>query len=226
MPRRRAPKPKDAGGDYAEHCGAGESSEPDAYMQGIRERDEKPKGMTHSAAVAAARAMGGSHNGDADDSEVELPDMSDGVKRILVRILDVGEFEDVFVRLRDGLSLDDALNPQAVRAALNRTEACALLAHQLFVAVKTEFESFKLRADATVGSMREAAVDQLNATRGKGDKPLTDKDVDAKMHRMYPDEYREIRARRIQVEQTTAHVERLASLWEARGRSLKSLNDN
>ncbi len=161
----------------------------------------------------------------------ETPSVAAQLSSLVGRVIDEGLELDVtaeYDELEVALKLEDALTPQAVRAAVNESERNAKRAHRLFVVAKYQFERFKLEAEVALGAMRDAATAKLGRLKALGQHPkqVTDSDVRDLAAVMYSDEWRAISDELAKAEQTLAHIQRFADLWQRRSWSLSSLNNN
>lgn len=154
-----------------------------------------------------------------------IPKPRQGLARIVEKVFQV-DVESAYAELEGKLAIDDALTPQTVRAALNRCEDNARLAHQMFVTAKVQAADYEREAEPVIGAMRRAANASLtrDKTLGKYSKQITDKDVELKMASMFPDEYVEVFGRIDRLKKAVSHLERLADLWKNRSFSLSALN--
>lgn len=166
------------------------------------------------------------------ESEVvpELPEMpkhSAGLERIIQRTFDI-DIAAEYDKLEAQLSIDDALTPQAIRAALNKSEDNARRAHQIYVAAKVEHDLYEIEAAKVEAAMREVVIKEMSADKAVKirSKQISEADVMANMALSFPDEYVAIVSRRSKAQQTIEHLKRLADLWMGRCRTLNSLNHN
>ncbi len=145
--------------------------------------------------------------------------MQRGFQTIVTDLFDSGydvkqEWDDV----RAGLEITDALTPERLKRAANGQEKLADRAHQLYIVAKVEVQAYMRDTEATHGAIRTAAtqlleVEKANKTRTK---QITDADVKAECARAYPDQWRDICARREKAEAMLRHIENLAGLAKSR----------
>jgi len=157
----------------------------------------------------------------------QLPSESDQFNRIVETIIRA-DVADIYERLEPQLKIENALEPQAIRAALNVADNNALQAHRAYVAAKYEFEMRDLALDRIEAQMREDAISELSSDKAMGNhaKAITEADVKAKMATMYPDEYSSLVTARKRADATLKHLERFADRFQSRVYALKSLNDH
>lgn len=135
---------------------------------------------------------------------------------------------DIFDELEPQLQIEGALDPQAVRTALNKADHNALMAHRAYAAAKVEFEMRDLDLDKIEAIMREEAIDELSIDKANGShaKTITEADVKSKMQSMFPDQYAALVTARKRADATLKHLERFADRFQSRVYALKSLNDH
>jgi len=148
------------------------------------------------------------------------------MQRVVEKIFDI-DIDKAYAELEGKLWIDNALTPQAIRAALNTCEKYALLAHQLYVAAKDQSDAYARDADPVIGAMRKQATEALARDKagGRTAKQVTEEDVRLKMASLFPDEYREIFGRKDRLKHAVTYLERHSDLWKNRTFSLTSLNN-
>lgn len=163
-----------------------------------------------------------------EDPELpELPGHSEGFERIVHRTFDI-DIASEYDKLEEQIVINDALTPQAVRVALNKSEDNARRAHQIYVAAKVEHDLYEIEAAKVEAAMREVVIKEMSANKAVKlrSKQISEADVMANMALTFPDEYVAIVSRRSKAKQTVEHLKRLADLWQGRCRTLNSLNNN
>ncbi|MDE2099196.1 MAG: hypothetical protein KGL39_18220 [Patescibacteria group bacterium] len=156
----------------------------------------------------------------------ELPSCSPGLSRIVESVFSVDILE-LYDKIEGQLAIANALTPEAVRAALNKADDNARVAHQIYVIAKIELDKLKLEYSKVESAMRDSAVKELTNDKAVGlrSKMITEADVTAKVIEMFPDEYVAMITRKSKETETLEHLRRLADLWQQRCRTLTSLNN-
>lgn len=141
------------------------------------------------------------------------------------------EFEAVV----EGLEIQGALTPEAIKRAANRQEKLADRAFRLYIAARREVNAYKRETEPIVGAIREAAVRHLELEKrtmvddGNGkkvsmrSKQITDADVAAACAQLYPDEWSEVQDRRDKAELMLKELENLAALARSRAYTASSM---
>jgi hypothetical protein len=181
--------------------------------------------LSSEEAKAAVDAMFESQN--ATDELPELPEYSPGFSTIVEKTFDI-DIAAEYAILEDQIVINDALTPQTIRTALNKTEDNARRAHQIYVAAKVEHELYEIEAAKVEAAMREIVIKEMSADKAVKirSKQISEADVAARMALSFPDEYVAIVSRRSKARQAVEHLKRLADLWQTRSRTLNSLNNN
>jgi hypothetical protein len=131
-----------------------------------------------------------------------------------------------FDRLQRALKIDERVERASyarLANALNEAEDSARAAHLLLVHAKDDRESFEIDALIITSDMRAQALGALENEKKRGGKPITEKDVEARIASMFPSDHRELSTRRKRVELSVEHLQRLADLWKDRCKTLNTL---
>ena len=155
----------------------------------------------------------------------ELPKHSEQVSRIIESTFEVDILE-LYEEIDGKLDLDDSLNPEEVRVALNRVESRGLKAHQTYSICKVNQDQVELQLSPIEAKMRAAAIDALTNEKniGKRRKQVTEADVIAKMYELFPLKFSELNDLKNKGRQLVEHLKKVATLWENKSRTLSSLN--
>jgi len=154
----------------------------------------------------------------------EVPVLSGGYQRIKETIFHLPDPESEYADLERALVLGTQ-QFDSVSAALDRAEDNARRAHRLYVCARVEAERFTADADVVEGAMRAQAVAELQREKDAGlrTKQITDSDTTAKLAALFPDEWRDLQARKVESRKMLEHLERFADLWRSRCYSLSKL---
>lgn len=153
------------------------------------------------------------------------PTMGAGYERIakkLYSIDEVGEYE----HLEKALTLDGPAHRADYATlvdALDQAEDNARRAHALYVNAAIAYDAFEIDARVVEGALREKVLGELQKEKAEGarSKAIVEKDIALESARAYPDEVRDLHARRAKAKRMVEHFERLADLWKARARALE-----
>lgn len=155
----------------------------------------------------------------------EMPDLPEKYLKITEQIYDIDDPAALMGELIAALKIDEALTPGNLTAALNIAEDNARRAHQLYVCVKADHDHYEVECSVVTDALRSAALEELQDEKDKGQrkKAITEADISARIAVMYPDEFRDLRARKIRAEGTMEHVKRVAELHRKRCESITGM---
>lgn len=129
-------------------------------------------------------------------------------------------------RLREELSLFDKRTEHGHLMRANDTaEANAHMAHRLFLTVRLELEKWERDNEVVFGNLRSESnkVLQREKDLGHRSKAITDKDVEAKMAELFPDEWRSTEGRRKEAEAAVESFRDLHFQWQSRCRTVNAM---
>lgn len=195
-------------------------SKPENVSPRARRKKAKP---TPEAAEEKAEELFTTAPG--QEERIEIPEVGGGFGKIVDKVFDLPNPHERFDELVAALSIDDALTPGVLQAALNRAEDNARLAHQLYVCSKADHERFEIENERVVGAMREKATAELQVEKDAGarSKAITKDDVTARVATMFPDEWAEVNSRKVKAKGMLDHLQRIADIWTQRCRSLSAM---
>lgn len=113
----------------------------------------------------------------------------------LVNIVEMVWIEDMFAawqQIKASLVIGPRRSEHGILTKkLDEARSLSYEAHRLYVTAKREYDRWELENQATNSALWNAATRELEAERKEGSrsKPLTDKDVTAKVMTLHPDEY-------------------------------------
>lgn len=153
-----------------------------------------------------------------------MPVLNDGFRRIEERVFDLPNPDAEYESLEGALSVGSRDTDDLARA-LDEAEDCARRAHRLYANAKLDLARFQADAEVIEGAIRTEAAAELQRERDSGlrTKQITDADVTAKAAALFPDEWRDLAARKVRAKLAVEHMERFADLWVSRCRSLGGL---
>ena len=165
-----------------------------------------------------------------EDTKAEiakLPKPTMGTFDPIVRtVFSLGDPGPIFTRLREELGL----GMKASRAdygtqvdALDLAERNAQEAVELLVNAQVKLELYEIDAGVIVAALRQRAIDDLEATKTKGGKSITEGDVKARMATMFPDEWREVEGGTARAKGGVEVVRSLSERWKERARDLRTM---
>ena len=156
----------------------------------------------------------------------KAPDLQRGFQTIVTDLFASGyDPKKEWDAIKAGIEIKDALTPQRLKVAANGQEKIADRAHQLFIVTKVEVQAYMRETEGTYGAIRTAATKLLEMEKASGarTKQITDADVRSECARAYPEEWREINARRERAEGMLKHIENLALLAKSRCYTVSNL---
>ncbi len=161
----------------------------------------------------------------AERQRKELPELEMSFTRIRESVFTLHDPDGEYKHLEEGISLREALTPNALMTALNEAEDNARRAHKLYVVARADYERFERECEPIVESMRDAANRELQAEKDSKlrSKAITDADLRGRASTMFPDEWRAIDSRRIKADGMLEHLKALAELWKNRCYSLNGM---
>lgn len=140
------------------------------------------------------------------------------VPRLVETLFAPSDWDVVFAKFEKWLSLGDRAREEAfIRKSHEEGPSIFRELYDAYLQIREARESWELRNDALLGSMREQATDVLQAEKNKGvrSKAITEADVDKKVAQMFPDEHAEQETKRRQykfVEERAKHDVEVAAL--------------
>lgn len=155
----------------------------------------------------------------------ELPDMPEKYRPITEQIFDIDDPAALFAELVESLRIKGALTPGALVDAVNDAEDNARRVHQLYVDVKADHDHYEVECSVISDALRSAALEELQDEKDRGErqKAITESDINARIAVMYPDEFRELRARQIRADGLMSHIRRVAELHRKRCESIQAM---
>lgn len=161
----------------------------------------------------------------AERQRKALPELTLSFTTIRESVFTLPDPDGLYKSLEEGLSLREALTPNALLGALNTAEDFARLAHKLYVVANADYERFERECEPIVESMRDAANRELQSEKDSKlrSKAITDADLRGRAAVMFPDEWAAMDSRRIKASGMLNHLKALAELWKTRCYSLNGM---
>lgn len=130
-----------------------------------------------------------------------------------------------YEELERRLVIREALTPEVIRREQNEVDHLAYRAHRLYVLARITRDLFDAEAAIALASMRENAALELENEKdaGKRSKAPTIQDIQDRAAAKYPDEWRDINRRQIEVRKAVENLENLAERWARRSWTLASM---
>jgi hypothetical protein len=152
------------------------------------------------------------------------PQVSPDYERIVEAIYAVDAAKD-YADLEQNLEVGEERGDfRTLQQHLDKAEARARRAHQLYLGAKLERARWELDSEVVCAAMRKEAADDLEADKAAGrKKQITDADVRSRMAEKFADEWRSQELRRVKLKGMEEALERLADLWKGRCHSLGTL---
>jgi len=153
--------------------------------------------------------------------------MGVGYDRIVATLFDMPDPHEVYLRVKSSLRL----GVKASRAdygtlvdALDEAQEMADQAYDLFVNAKAAADSYDIDAQMIESGMRDQAMSVLMTEyQAKKRKSPTNDDVTAWMAAQFPDEWRDVQARRGRARRMVAKLENLSQRAHERARDLRQM---
>lgn len=145
----------------------------------------------------------------------KLPDMRSGFEELVSDIFDnIGDVFLEYTEIRESLSVNGALTPNAVNEAANNAEKMADRAYKLYCIGRLEYEAYVREIDTIEAAMRDGAVAELEKQKANRSrtKQITDADVRAEIAQRYPDEWNNLQTRRTKASAMSDYLENLSKL--------------
>lgn len=218
---------------------------------GVTNPDEKPSSKPEPTADVLATTTKGNpifddHVQDVEDRReagrraraADAPKTADGLsmgnhQRIVDVLFDMPDPMEVYSRVRRALTFGGRASSMGYGAlvdALDEAETNAADAFQLLCDAKVTHDRFELDAKVIAGALRQQALDDLMAQKialkkdtGQSGKAIANDDIEAMVAAKFPDEYRDLEARRSRAKRTVAALESLADLSRERARDLRAM---
>jgi hypothetical protein len=130
-------------------------------------------------------------------------------------------------RLREDLEIGDGRTEYGVvLEAMDRSAHNLDAATRLFRAAKIEEEKYEIATAARLSVLRERAMEELQAEYVKKlRKSPTLQDIEDRIMKHWPDEYRAIRVRKAELHGTVRTIEGLVHAWSSRCADLRVMAD-
>ena len=138
----------------------------------------------------------------------------------------MGDDTDAASIVRDMRDLEselDSTNKQGFQVnALEHVESQARRAFKLLIRYRELHQAWEMDNSVIFGSMWGEAAKALQREKDQGyrSKQITDKDVEAMVSTMFPDEWRSQEVKRLRAKQTEKSLEHLVEMWSSKCRSL------
>lgn len=183
---------------------------------------EVPKPTPQEAAAVVASEV---FKGGDDPTKRHVGPIPDAYARIVQTVFSIDPWADFFAIVKQLDLGDDFSREEVVRENLAHGEDRARQAHRLFVNAELELRRWRRNNETIVGAMWASATSSLQDEKVKGSraKAITDKDVEHKVHELFPDEYRAAKDKEDQFELVVDHLKDIAKKWESRCYSLNTL---
>lgn len=154
-----------------------------------------------------------------------IPRLKPGFEKVVERVFDLDDPDAEFQAILTQLTVEEAITPEKVEAALNHAEDTARKAHRLYIVARVDNDRYEVECDAVMGALRDAATSELQAEKDAGErsKAITEADVTGRVATMFPDEWAEVNDRRARAKGMLDHVKRIADLWEGRCYTLSTM---
>lgn len=161
--------------------------------------------------------------------EQKLAELSAGPLDRIIEQIFVDDPEGEFRRLSGELKIGTERTPAHAVSHATLTDAAdaaednARAAHALYATAELERETFEIDARVILSDMREQALASLAMKKQRGDKTITEKDIEAEIARRFPDVFRDLAVRRKKIELAVEHIKRLADLAKERIKTTNTL---
>lgn len=138
----------------------------------------------------------------------------------------VRDIWDEYHRLEQGIHIGAERTDYAtVHAHLDHAESNSRKAFKLYLTGRIEKKRWETDADVIRSAMWAAATRELQREKEQGNrnKSITDADVKAMANSMYPDEWRSIERKDVEVHAMHDNLEDLAMQWKTRVKTLQTM---